>query len=118
MRVSKAIRAITSRCIAFLFVLSFFSCQEDDAIVQSLFGLSGAPLSYDDSNASRHLNIVGVSMICSKDKEENLEAICQKAIDAKSSYPETDSAYPYMHVLGKDKCKTVSKDVAFFQFLR
>ena len=76
--------------VALMTSLLFFSCQKDDTIVQSLFDLSGAPLSYDDSNASRHLNIVAVSMICSKDMEENLEAICQKAIDAKNGYPETE----------------------------
>src|SRR6056297_4196202 len=90
MRASKTIRAIAYRCIAFLLFLSFFSCQKDDTIVQSLFDLSGAPLIYDDSSASRHLNIVAVSITCSKEKEENLETICLKAIDAKNRYPETE----------------------------
>lgn len=78
------------RYVSILLILLSCSCQEDDAIVQSLFDLSGAPLSFDDSNAGRHLDIVAVSMICSKDKEENVDRICSKAIEAKNTYPEAE----------------------------
>ncbi len=89
--------------VRFLTILGFllcFSCQKDDTIVQSLFDLSGAPLIYDDSNASRHLKVVAVSMKCSKDKRENLKRICSKAIDAKNRHPGTELILFNESVLG------------------
>lgn len=84
------IQFTSTRCLSILLLFLCFSCQEDDVIVQSLFDLSGAPLSYDDSNADRHLKVVAVSMICSKEKEENVDRISSKAIEAKSTFPETE----------------------------
>ena len=78
------------KALLFILVIGFFSCEKDDTIVQSLFDLSGAPLLYDDSNASRHLNVVTVSMICSKDKAENLIKIRQKATQAKTLHPNAE----------------------------
>jgi predicted amidohydrolase len=78
------------RMIIFAGLLSCFSCQEESAIVQSLFDLSGAPMVYDDSQAGRHLEVVAVSMACSKDKQENIQRICSKAIEAKNAYPGTE----------------------------
>jgi len=76
--------------ILVLMVFMVISCEEEDTIVQSLFDLSGAPLRYDDSNANRHLNILTVSMTCSKEKEENIEKICSRATEAKKAHPEAE----------------------------
>jgi N-carbamoylputrescine amidase len=73
-----------------LFLTSVISCQKNDTIVQSLFDLSGAPLKYDDSNASKHLNVAAVSIKCSKDKSKNIEKIKQRATQAKVLYPKTE----------------------------
>jgi predicted amidohydrolase len=81
-------------------VVLFTSCQKDDTIVQSLFDLSGAPLQYDDSNASRHLNVVAVSMICSKNKSENIATVRQKATQAKEQYPNAELILFSESVLG------------------
>lgn len=35
--------------------------------------ISGAPLKYDDSKATKHLNVASVCMSCSRDKQENLQ---------------------------------------------
>lgn len=90
MNTLKRIKFTTVQFVSIIVVLSCLSCQEDDAIVQSLFDLSGAPLIYDDSNAGRHLKVVAVSMICSKDKGENLDRICSKSIEAKIKHPEAE----------------------------
>jgi N-carbamoylputrescine amidase len=90
MNTLKRIKFTTVQFVSIIVVLSCLSCQEDDTIVQSLFDLSGAPLIYDDSNAGRHLKVVAASMVCSKDKGENIEAICQKAVEAKSRHPEAE----------------------------
>ena len=90
MNMSQILKTKTARFLTLLLLLSLFSCQKDDTIVQSLFDLSGAPLKYDDSEANRHLNVVSVSMICSKDKTENTETICRKATEAKHTYPNAE----------------------------
>lgn len=90
MNLLKLIRKATVRLLMIIVALSCFSCQENDAIVQSLFDLSGAPLIYDDSNAGRHLKVVAVSMTCSKDKGANLDRICSKAKEAKNRHPEAE----------------------------
>jgi len=90
MNTIQTLKTKTALLFTFLVFLSFFSCQKDDTIVQSLFDLSGAPLKYDDSQAKRHLNVVSVSMFCSKDKTENTKTICQKAAEAKHAYPDTE----------------------------
>jgi len=90
MNLLKLIRKTTVRFLMIIVALSCFSCQEDDTIVQSLFDLSGAPLLYDDSNADRRLKVVAVSMICSKDKGENLDRISGKSLEAKNRYPEAE----------------------------
>ena len=90
MNTIQTLKTNTALLFTFLVLLSFFSCQKDDTIVQSLFDLSSAPLKYDDSKANRHLNVVAVSMVCSKDKTENTETICQKATEAKHAYPDAE----------------------------
>lgn len=83
-----------------LIVVTLISCQKDETIVQSLLDLSGAPLFYDDSNASRHLNVVAVSMVCSKNKEENIGLVRQKSIEAKRQYPNAELVLFSESVLG------------------
>lgn len=90
MNTIQTLKTKTALLSTFLVFLSFFSCQKDDTIVQSLFDLSGAPLKYDDSEANRHLNVVAVSMIYSKDKANNTETICRKAAEAKHAYPDAE----------------------------
>lgn len=90
----------TSILLIFLTTALLYSCQKDDTIVQSLFDLSGAPLQYDDSNASRHLNVVAVSMICSKDKSENISTVRQKATEAKEQHPNAELILFSESVLG------------------
>lgn len=55
-----------------LLVPLFVSCGSEDTIIQSLYDISGAPLVYDDSGATKSLHVASVCMRCSKDKEENL----------------------------------------------
>ena len=86
--------------ILFLAIATMISCQKDDTIVQSLFDLSGAPLVYDDRDASRHLNVVAVRMTCSKDKGENIYRVRQKAVEAKEKYPNVELILFSESVLG------------------
>ncbi|MBN1543784.1 carbon-nitrogen hydrolase family protein [candidate division KSB1 bacterium] len=51
---------------------AFIACGNDDTVIQSLMDISGAPLGYDDSGATRRLAIASVCMECSRDKQENL----------------------------------------------
>jgi predicted amidohydrolase len=67
------------------------SCQDDeDVIVQSLFDLSGAPLTYDDSKATRFLNVAAVSVEVSKVKPDNLRKIHSVSKQIKTSHPATE----------------------------
>ncbi|MBN2088114.1 carbon-nitrogen hydrolase family protein [candidate division KSB1 bacterium] len=49
------------------------SCGDSDTIIQSLMDISGAPLDYDDSKATKHLTIASVCLECSKEKQENID---------------------------------------------
>ena len=51
------------------------SCGSKNTIIQSLYDISGAPLVYDDSGATKILHAAAVCMRCSQDKEENLSAM-------------------------------------------
>lgn len=66
------------------------SCQEDDVIVQSLFDLSGAPLHYDDSKATKFLNVATVSIHASREKDTNLAKIKAISREILSQHPETE----------------------------
>ena len=67
-----------------------FSCQKEDLIVQSLYDLSGAPLEYDDSNATKFLNIAAVSIKTSRNKDENLETVLEVIQQIMIDNPETE----------------------------
>jgi len=57
-----------------LFIVLFIAaCGDSDRIIQGLMDISGAPLEYDDSKATKHLNVASVCMSCSRDKQENLQ---------------------------------------------
>jgi predicted amidohydrolase len=78
-------------CFSLLMILlSLVSCQDDETIVQSLLDISGAPLKYDDSKATKFLNVAVVSMDPTKNKQENLFNIRQKSIQVKEEYPEIE----------------------------
>lgn len=66
------------------------SCQEEDVIVQSLLDLSGAPLKYDDSQASKFLNVVSASIQVSKEKSKNIEEIQRVCKLVTEEHPDTD----------------------------
>ncbi len=55
-----------------LFFLLLVSCGSKDTIIQSLYDISGAPLVYDDSGATKTLHVASVCMRCSKVKADNL----------------------------------------------
>lgn len=55
-----------------LFFPLLVSCGSKDTIIQSLYDISGAPLVYDDSGATKTLHAASVCMRCSKDKADNL----------------------------------------------
>lgn len=76
--------------VASMISLLFFSCQNDDVIVQSLYDLSGAPLKYDDSQANRFLNVAASSIESSKSKAENLEKITQSIRKIAKDEPEVE----------------------------
>lgn len=71
----------------------FFSlccCQKEDVIVQSLFDLTGAPLTYDDSKATKFINVAAVCISPSKIKAGNVRMIRQKSLETKDKYPITE----------------------------
>jgi hypothetical protein len=75
---------------ALLILLMLASCQQEDVIVQSLFDLSGAPLAYDDSQATRHLYVAAASIEPTLDKAQNLEqlkmvSLCTKPLASSPS---------------------------------
>ncbi|MGC9343682.1 MAG: carbon-nitrogen hydrolase family protein [Bacteroidales bacterium] len=76
--------------VALMISLLFFSCQKDDVIVQSLYDLSGAPLKYNDSKATRFLNVAAISIESSKSKTENLEKITQSIRKITIDEPEVE----------------------------
>jgi len=61
------------RILVFLLLLPLLvSCGSKNTIIQSLYDISGAPLVYDDSGATKTLHAAAVCMRCSKDKADNL----------------------------------------------
>jgi len=61
------------RILVFLLLFPLMvSCGSKDTIIQSLYDISGAPLVYDDSGATKTLHVAAVCMCCSKDKADNL----------------------------------------------
>lgn len=71
-----------------LFILT--SCEDKDIIVQSLFDLAGAPLEYDDSQATKFINVAAATIEVSKNKPENLAKIRQTIIHTMEENPETE----------------------------
>jgi len=56
-----------------VFVLFFpllVSCGNKDTIIQSLYDISGAPLVYDDSGATKTLHVAAVCMVPGKESEK------------------------------------------------
>lgn len=47
-------------------------CGDQDTLVQSLMDISGAPLEYDESGATKFLNVASVCMQCAYEKEQNI----------------------------------------------
>ncbi|MBN1835993.1 MAG: carbon-nitrogen hydrolase family protein [Spirochaetales bacterium] len=73
-----------------LFFPLLVSCGSKDTIIQSLYDISGAPLMYDDSGATKFLHAAAVCMRCAKDKAENLtdmEAMIDLIV---ADHPEVD----------------------------
>ena len=68
----------------------FLACAKEDVIVQSLFDLSGAPLKYDDSKATRFLNVAAVSMEVSYEKDKNLQKMTAIIRNIKKEEPQTE----------------------------
>ena len=61
------------RILVFLLLFPLLvSCGSKNTIIQSLYDISGAPLVYDDSGATKTLHAAAVCMRCSKDKADNL----------------------------------------------
>ena len=82
---------LESRILLFIMLLGLLTaCQKEDVIVQSLFDLSGARLIYDDSQATKFLNVVSVSMKVSRTKEDNIEQIKNICFTAVDEHPDTE----------------------------
>jgi len=64
----------------FFVLLTLTACEDEDIIVQSLFDLAGAPLEYDDSQATKFINVAAATLEVSKNKPENLAKIRQTII--------------------------------------
>ncbi len=73
-----------------LIMLGGTSCQEEDLIVQSLYDVSGARLIYEDSQASKFINVVAVSMQVSYDKDENIDQLKRLCSRAVNEHPDTE----------------------------
>lgn len=80
----------TKILLLLLISICHVGCQKEDVIVQSLLDLSGAPLIYDDSQASKFLNVVAVSLQVSQDKATNIEEIKRICKLAKEEHPDTE----------------------------
>jgi N-carbamoylputrescine amidase len=52
--------------------------------------ISGAPLEYDESGATRHLGVASVCLQCSKEKQENLSRMKQMIHKIMAEKPETE----------------------------
>jgi len=70
--------------------LSFIGCGNDDTIIQGLFDISGAPLEYDDSQASKHLAVASVCLQCTEEKQENLLKMQEMISEIMNEKPETE----------------------------
>lgn len=76
--------------LVLLLSVTISGCSEEDLIVQSLFDLSGAPLVYEDTLATKFLNVTAVSMDVSKEKEENLANMKTLILKVMQEHPETE----------------------------
>ena len=85
-----SVKIMLSLLVVAIILTLISGCAEDDALVQSLLDLSGAPVRYDDSGAGKHLNVVTVSMSCSADKEANLQKIENTVLSVAKEYPQTE----------------------------
>jgi len=65
-------------------------CGDSDTIIQSLMDISGAPLEYDDSKATKHLTMASVCLQCSKEKQENIVKMKQIIHKIMNEKPETE----------------------------
>ncbi|CAN5592265.1 hypothetical protein BH23BAC1_BH23BAC1_48800 [soil metagenome] len=86
----KIFQSTRSLLLAILLLAAFTSCQKEEVIVQSLLDLSGAPLAYDDSKATKFLNVAVNSMEVSREKSVNILKIKSKSIEIKLHHPETE----------------------------
>lgn len=78
------------RLLILLSCLFLFSCGDSDILLQGLFDISGAPLGYDESQASKHLAIASVCLECDREKPKNIlkiQTMINKIMDEK---PETE----------------------------
>jgi len=73
-----------------IYCMNFINCGDDDKILQSLFDISGAPLEYDDSQASKHLTIASVCLQCAETKQENILKMQDMIIRIMNEKPETE----------------------------
>lgn len=64
-------KRILVRLTLVIYLLMLVSC-DSDLLKPSLIEMSGANITYDDSGATKHLNIASASFECSSVKEENL----------------------------------------------
>lgn len=71
-------------------IILMISCQKEDVIVQSLYDLSGAPIKYDDSQATKFLNVATVSMKFSRSREENIVNMKSTIFKIMQERPETE----------------------------
>jgi predicted amidohydrolase len=87
----KTIRLFHTRISILLLLCGCLAgCQEENVIVQSLLDLSGAPLSYDDSQANKFLNVVSASIQVSHDKASNIAELKRICNLASREHPETE----------------------------
>lgn len=83
-------KLIVKNLALLIVALLIVCCQKDDVVVQSLFDLSGAPLKYDDSKATRFLHVAADCLEPSKEKAENVKRILQTCRKVKTEFPATE----------------------------
>jgi len=81
---------LVKTAIIILLSMNFLTCGDSDTIIQSLMDISGAPLEYDDSGATKYLAVATVCLKCSKDKPENLLKMRQMVEKIMNEKPETE----------------------------
>lgn len=82
---------VIRRIIAIIFLSSLLQgCGDSDMLIQSLMDISGAPLEYDDSRATKHLAVASVCLECSADKQENLTKMSRMIRKIMVEKPETE----------------------------